>query len=37
MAAAIVKGILNYQKITVPAVVPAITTTNKISGAKSAK
>jgi N-acetylmuramoyl-L-alanine amidase len=37
MAAAIVKGILNYQKITAPAVVPAITTTNKISDTKSAK
>jgi N-acetylmuramoyl-L-alanine amidase len=37
MAAAIVKGILNYQKITAPAVVPAITTTNKISDAKSVK
>jgi N-acetylmuramoyl-L-alanine amidase len=28
MAAAIVKGIMNYQKITAPAVVPAITTKN---------
>jgi N-acetylmuramoyl-L-alanine amidase len=37
MAAAIVKGILNYQKITAPAVVPAITTTNKISNVKSAR
>ncbi len=37
MAAAMVKGILNYQKIIAPAVVPAITTTNKISDAKSAK
>jgi N-acetylmuramoyl-L-alanine amidase len=37
MAAAIVKGILNYQKITAPVIMPAITTTNKISNAKSAK
>jgi N-acetylmuramoyl-L-alanine amidase len=37
MAAAIVKGILNYQKITAPVIMPVITTTNKISNAKSAK
>jgi N-acetylmuramoyl-L-alanine amidase len=37
MAAAIVKGILNYQKITAPAVAPVIATTNKISNVKSSK
>jgi N-acetylmuramoyl-L-alanine amidase len=37
MAAAMVKGILNYQKIIAPAFAPAITTPKKVSNMKSAK
>jgi len=34
MAAAIVKGILNYQKLTAPTVLPSIEATNKVSTVK---
>jgi N-acetylmuramoyl-L-alanine amidase len=37
MAEAIVKGVLNYQKITVPTVLPSTTAPNKVSNVKSAK
>lgn len=37
LAAAIVKGILNYQKLTAPVVLPSVTATNKVSNAGNAR
>lgn len=37
MAAAIAKGILNYQKLTAPVVLPSVTATNRISAVKNYK
>ena len=37
IAAAIVKGILNYQKLTAPPIAPAVATTNKVSKTRRPK